>query len=126
VALVAAALAILLGACGTLPRNAVPTELMAEATIPGMPDVRAAAGRQSAAMMRDLEASFAQERPEDFPRAADLDSQRFIVWNMGLIAVSGRPEALDLFRKVMLASASVPVAFPPVLFEVDANGGRYD
>ena len=254
--LVAAGVAVLLGACGTLPRNAVPTEMMAEATIPGMLDVRAAAGRQSAAMTRDFEASFAQERPEEFPRSADglihyahlalsgggpngafgagflkgwtetgrrpvfkivtgvstgaliapfaflgpahdaalreffttttsrdififrlrsliprllggdaladarplaaliarhvdepllaeiadahrrgrrlfigtvdLDSQRFLVWNMGLIAASGRPESLDLFRLVMLASASVPVAFPPVLLEVEANGRRYD
>jgi predicted acylesterase/phospholipase RssA len=56
----------------------------------------------------------------------DLDAQRFVVWNMGLIAASGRPEALDLFRKVMLASASIPIAFPPVFFEVDVEGRRYD
>ena len=56
----------------------------------------------------------------------DLDSQQFVVWNMGLIAASGRPEALELFRKVMLASASVPIAFPPVLFEVEAGGRLYD
>jgi hypothetical protein len=58
----------------------------------------------------------------------DIDAPRFVVWNMGLIAASGRPEALALFRKVMLASASIPVAFPPVLFEVElAPGGpRYD
>lgn len=57
---------------------------------------------------------------------ADLDSQQFVVWNMGLIAAIGTPEALDLFRKVMLASASIPVAFPPVFFEVEAEGRRYD
>jgi hypothetical protein len=57
---------------------------------------------------------------------ADLDSQNFVVWNMGLIAASGHPEAVGLFRKVMLASASVPVAFPPVFFEVEADGRRYD
>jgi hypothetical protein len=57
---------------------------------------------------------------------ADLDSQNFIVWNMGLIASSGHPEALALFRRVMLASASIPVAFPPVLFEVEADGRRFD
>lgn len=57
---------------------------------------------------------------------ADLDSQRFVVWNMGLIASSGRPEALALFRRIMLASASIPVAFPPVFFEVEAGGRRYD
>jgi hypothetical protein len=56
----------------------------------------------------------------------DLDAQRLVVWNMGLIATSGRPEAPELFRKVLLASASVPVAFPPVLFDVEAEGRLYD
>ena len=56
----------------------------------------------------------------------DLDSLDFIVWNMGLIALSGRPESLDLFRQVMLASASIPIAFPPVLFDVESEGRRYD
>ena len=57
---------------------------------------------------------------------ADLDSQRVWVWNMGLIAASGRPEAARLFQQVMLASASVPIAFPPVFFEVEAGGRRFD
>jgi hypothetical protein len=58
----------------------------------------------------------------------DLDVPRFVIWNMGLIASSGRPDALELFRKVMLASASIPVAFPPVLFNVEVmpGGPRYD
>ncbi len=57
---------------------------------------------------------------------ADLDSQQFVVWNLGLIAASGHPDALALFRKAMLASASIPIAFPPVLFEVEVEGRRYD
>jgi hypothetical protein len=59
---------------------------------------------------------------------ANLDAPRFVVWNMGLIASSGQPGALELFRKVMLASASIPVAFPPVFFEVELGRGgpRYD
>ena len=57
---------------------------------------------------------------------ADLDSQRVWVWNMGLIAASGRPEAARLFQQIMLASASVPVAFPPVFFQVEAGGRRFD
>jgi predicted acylesterase/phospholipase RssA len=249
-----AALAAALGGCGLLPRNAVPPELVEEARIPYLPDVRAWAGRPSPAMMRDLAESFAQEAPEDFPKGADgvveyahlaisgggpngafgagllngwtatgkrptfkivtgvstgalmapfafigtsydkalrefytttssrnifralsiipqllggdsladsgplaalieshvdatllaqvaeahrrgrrlyvgtvdLDAQRFVVWNMGLVATSGRPEALELFRKVMLASASVPIAFPPVFFEVEVGGRGYD
>lgn len=58
----------------------------------------------------------------------DIDVPRFVVWNMGLIAASGRPEALALFRQVMLASASIPVAFPPVFFQVELEPGgqRYD
>jgi len=243
-----------LAGCAILPRNAVPADLMPEAVIPGMPEIRAPAGQISAAMMSDLARSFDQESPNDFPigpdgyvhyahlvlsgggangafgagflsgwtkmghrpvfkivtgvstgalmapyaflgpdydgalrqfytttashnifrrlsmvpqllggesladtgplmamleqavdaeflRAvaqahesgrrlyigtADLDSQRFVVWNMGLIATSGRSGALELFRRVMLASASVPIAFPPVFFDVEAGGRRYD
>ena len=57
---------------------------------------------------------------------ADLDSQRVWIWNMGLIAASGQPGAGDLFRQIMLASASIPVAFPPVFIDVEAGGRRYD
>jgi predicted acylesterase/phospholipase RssA len=61
-----------------------------------------------------------------FVATTHLDAQRLVVWNMGAIAASGRPQALELFRKVLLASASIPVAFPPVYIEVEADGQRYD
>lgn len=56
----------------------------------------------------------------------NLDAKRLVIWDMGAIASSGSPEALELFRNVMLASASIPVAFPPVMFRVKANGRFYD
>ena len=56
----------------------------------------------------------------------NLDAQRLVVWNMGAIAASGQPGSLDLFRKVLLASASIPVAFPPVYIEVEVDGRRFD
>ena len=56
----------------------------------------------------------------------DLDAQRFVVWNMGLIALAEYPQKVRLFRQVMLASASIPVVFPPVLFDVDVSGRGYD
>ena len=56
----------------------------------------------------------------------NLDAQRLVVWNMGAIAASGRPGSIDLFRKVLLASASIPVAFPPVYIEVEVDGRRFD
>ncbi|MFO1413913.1 MAG: patatin-like phospholipase family protein [Burkholderiales bacterium] len=248
---------LFLAGCSTLLRNPVPPELAPQAVIPGMPDVRAWAGRPSQAMEDDFALSFAQESVADFPvgpdgfvhyahlalsgggangafgagllngwtktgsrpvfkivtgvstgalmapfaflgpgydaalrefytttsssdifivgsmvriaaraltsdaladssplvalieqhvdaalvqRVADahrngrrlyigtvdLDSLRFVVWNMGLIAASGRPEAVALFRQVMLASASIPVVFPPVFFDVSAGGRQYD
>ncbi len=252
----AAAALLLLAGCAELPRNAPPLDVMAEASIPGLPDVRTAAGRPSKVLTEDLERSFAQESRSDFPvgpdgivhyphlalsgggpngafgagllkgwtatgtrpvfkivtgvstgalmapfaylgpayddalgdfyttnasrniftrlsilpsllggeafadtsplrtlleqhvdqrlldavadahrrgrrlyvATTDLDSQRLVVWNMGAIAASGHPQALPLFRQVMLASASVPVAFPPVLFDVEtrAGGRHYD
>jgi len=247
---------VLLTACGTLPRNAVPPQRELVAAIPGLPDIRAWGGPPSAILERDLALSFQQESRSEFPPGADgtvqyahlalsgggangafgagflngwtatgqrpnfkivtgvstgalmapfaflgpdydqalrdfytttstvdifkpgsllwqllvgealaetrplqgliarhvdaellrrvaeahqrglrlyigtadLDVPRFVVWNMGLIASSGHPNALELFRKVMLASASIPVAFPPVFFNVElAPGGpRYD
>jgi hypothetical protein len=56
----------------------------------------------------------------------NLDSARPVAWNIGRIATSGSPEALQLIRDIMLASASVPAAFPPVMIEVEADGRRFD
>ncbi len=55
----------------------------------------------------------------------NLDQQRPIIWNIGAIAASGQPGALDVFRKILLASASIPGAFPPVMIDVEAGGHRY-
>ena len=246
-----ATLCLDLAACGSLPRNAVPAQQELTASIPGLPDIRAWAGKPSPPLEADLELSFKQESATDFPRTADgtvtyahlalsgggasgafgagflngwtrtgqrptfkivtgvstgalmapfaflgpqyddalrefytttrtrdiftlgsllwqllagealadtrplqaliarhvdaelmervaqehrrgrrlyigtadIDVPRFVVWNMGLIASSDHPDALELFRKVMLASASIPVAFPPVLFQVELTPG---
>ncbi|MBK9388344.1 MAG: patatin-like phospholipase family protein [Planctomycetes bacterium] len=57
----------------------------------------------------------------------NLDAMRPVIWNLGAIAASEAPEKLALARRVLLASASIPLAFPPVLFDVDASDGkRYD
>ncbi len=56
----------------------------------------------------------------------NLDAGRSVIWNIGAIANSGAPGSLELIHKVMLASASIPGAFPPVIIEVEANGNLYD
>ncbi len=56
----------------------------------------------------------------------NLDAQRPVIWNVGRIAQSDAPDRLRVFQDVILASASIPGAFPPVYFEVEADGARYD
>jgi predicted acylesterase/phospholipase RssA len=38
------------------------------------------------------------------------------------IAASPDPKALDLFRSILVASAAIPGAFPPVMIDVEADG----
>jgi predicted patatin/cPLA2 family phospholipase len=56
----------------------------------------------------------------------NLDAARPVMWHIGRIAESDDPGALDLIRDLMLASASIPGAFPPVSIEVEVDGKRYE
>jgi hypothetical protein len=55
----------------------------------------------------------------------NLDLQRPVIWNIGAIAASGHPDALKLFHRILLASASIPGAFPPVLVDVELDGRAF-
>jgi len=55
----------------------------------------------------------------------NFDADRAVIWNIGAIAASGHPGALQLLRDVLLASASIPAAFPPVMIDVAVDGERY-
>ena len=56
----------------------------------------------------------------------DLDARQPVIWNMGNIAASGAPGALDLYRSILLASAAIPGAFPPTMIRVEVDGRPYD
>ena len=56
---------------------------------------------------------------------ANLDSLEPVIWNMTAIAASKDPRAIPLFRQILLASASIPGAFPPQMIDVDVAGTRY-
>ena len=56
----------------------------------------------------------------------DLDYMRPMIWDIGAIAASGQPGAAKLVRKILLASASIPGAMPPVRIDVMVNGKTYD
>lgn len=55
----------------------------------------------------------------------DLDAGRPVIWDIGKLAASGRPGALQLIQKIMLASAAIPVAFPPTMIDVEVGGKQY-
>lgn len=55
----------------------------------------------------------------------NLDARRAVIWNIGEIVSSGHPGSLDLVRRIMIASAAIPAAFPPVLIDVEVDGKRY-
>lgn len=56
----------------------------------------------------------------------DVDKQETVLWDMGVVAARGGAAARQLFRNVLIASASVPGVFPPVLIPVRNGERRYD
>lgn len=55
----------------------------------------------------------------------DLDARDAVVWNMTALAASNDPDALTLFRQVLVASAAIPGAFPPMMIDVTVEGEHY-
>jgi hypothetical protein len=60
-----------------------------------------------------------------FVGTTDLDAQRGVIWNMTALAASKDPDALPLFRQILVASASIPGAFPPQMIDVTVDGHHY-
>jgi predicted patatin/cPLA2 family phospholipase len=56
---------------------------------------------------------------------ANIDAQRAVIWNMTAIAASDQPERLDLFRRLLIASASIPGVFAPTFIDVETGGKRF-
>ncbi len=53
---------------------------------------------------------------------ADLDTRQAVIWNLTKIAATLDPRAVELFRSIMIASAAIPGAFPPVMIDVEVEG----
>lgn len=73
----------------------------------------------------ELVARIAEEQAKGrrlFVATANLDAQRSVIWDMGAIAASMLPDKVELFRRVLLASSSIPVVFPPVVIDASSNG----
>ncbi|QLE84146.1 hypothetical protein FLM48_03015 [Shewanella sp. Scap07] len=59
-------------------------------------------------------------------KTTNLDEQRPVIWNMGAIAMHETAEAEQLFEDVILASASIPGIFEPVLIPTLVDGKSFD
>lgn len=54
----------------------------------------------------------------------NLDLGQPIAWNIDAIAASSHPAKVNAIRAILLASASVPGAFPPVMMDVMVQGSQ--
>ena len=55
----------------------------------------------------------------------NLDAEEPTIWNIGAIAASGHPDALDLIRKILRASSAIPGIFQPVMIDVTVDGKHF-
>jgi hypothetical protein len=55
----------------------------------------------------------------------NFDAQRAVIWSMGVVANSKHPDVYDMFRNIVVASAAIPVLFPPTFIDVEAGGKTY-
>ena len=76
------------------------------------------------ALIADIAAQYRAGR-RLFIVTTNLDAERSMVWNMGAIAARGDEQAIKLFRTVLLASCSIPGAFPPVFIDAESNGNHF-
>src|SRR5262245_46011355 len=60
-----------------------------------------------------------------FILTTNLDQGRPVIWNIGAIAASNNPQARELIVDVLLASASIPAVFPPVMLDVTVDGAKH-
>jgi predicted acylesterase/phospholipase RssA len=56
----------------------------------------------------------------------DVSTGEPVIWDLGSIAMNGGAGAKALFRDVLVASASVPGLFPPVVIRVQEQQALYD
>jgi predicted acylesterase/phospholipase RssA len=76
------------------------------------------------AMMEAIAAEYAKGRIL-LVATTNLDARRPVIWDITKIAASGNPRALELIHDVLVASAAIPGAFPPVMIDAELNGKKY-
>lgn len=80
--------------------------------------------RANDCMLADLRAAH-QDGRRLYIGTMNVRTRRLVVWDVGAIACSDRPDAPELVRKIFLASVSIPGQLPAVRFEVEVEGKQY-
>ena len=75
-------------------------------------------------MLMDIRDAHAEGR-RLYVATMNLKTRRPCIWDLGAIATSGRPDAGDLVRKVMLAAVAIPGLLPSVPFDYEVDGCRF-
>jgi hypothetical protein len=52
----------------------------------------------------------------------EIESRRFVVWDVGAIASRGRPCDRETIKRILLGSSAIPGVFPPSEIAVEAEG----
>jgi hypothetical protein len=106
------------------PRGLIVGALFSDAMADNSPLYKTIAGYLTTEMQAAIAKGYAEGRLL-WIATTDLDAQVPVIWNIGAIAASNHPRALDTIRRVLLASAAVPGAFPPTMIDVTVNGVAY-
>ena len=105
-------------------RNILSAALFEDALADNAPLFRTISTHLNEAMLADIARAYGRGRLL-LIGTSDMDAQVPVAWNIGAIAASGHPNALDLVRRLLLASAAIPGAFPPVMIDVTLDGNTY-
>ena len=112
------------GSADVLSQRNTLTGLMSDGMASSEPLSRLVAKYVTPDLLAAIEREFARGRVLQIG-TTDLDAGRQVTWNMGAIASSHAPNALELFRKIIVASTSIPGAVSPVLIDVDIDGRHF-
>ncbi len=106
------------------PRGLIVGALFSDAMADNAPLYKTISGYLTTEMQTAIAKGYAEGRLL-WIATTDLDAQVPVIWNIGAIAASNHPRALDTIRRVLLASAAIPGAFPPSMIDVTVNGVAY-
>lgn len=99
--------------------------LLGESLYDSAPLLHLIRGALTAEMIKAISREYSERGRILMIGTANLDVPVGVMWNIGAIAASGRPDARDLVSRILLASASIPGAFPPVMIDLEAGGQRF-